>query len=136
MNTPITSNPVFGPNVPNQTTLQLKELDTIEEDLVESLNSAGLALKEMTKEKVNGKQLEQMTSGFINRLERAATGLSQQISYLMRVSTSQSAESSSYGCRKDSRMAQSRLEHVQTRLRGLSSRLNNTGYSGGVVGSR
>lgn len=99
---------------------QLKNLDSIEEDLVESLAAASQALKEMGKDKFNGKTVETLTNTFMGRLDKANSGLSQQIAYLIHVTTSQSAESSSYGCRKDSRMARSRLEHAQARLRGLS----------------
>lgn len=101
---------------------QLQNLDSIEEDLVESLTAAGQALKEIGKDKFNGKTVETLTGNFMNRLDRASSGLSQQIAHLIRVTTSQSAESSSYGCKKDFRMSQSRLELAQARLRGLSSR--------------
>lgn len=94
----------------------LQNLDSIEEDLVESLAAAGQALKEISKDKFNGKTVEGFTNTFMSRLDRASSGLSQQIAHLIRITTSQSAESSSYGYRKDSRMAQNRLKHAQTRL--------------------
>lgn len=99
-------------------TKQLQDLDAIENELVESLAAAGMALKEVAKDRttVNNKLFDQFTT----RLERAAAGLSQQITYLTRLSTSQSAESSSYGCRKDYRLPQYRLEYAKTRLSELS----------------
>lgn len=100
---------------------QLKNLDSIEEDLAESLTSAGQALKELSKDKPNVKTVESLTSTFMSRLDRAGAELSLQIAYLTRVTTGQSAEGSSYGSKKDIKMAKSRLEHVQARLKSLES---------------
>lgn len=105
-------------------TNQLQHLDSIEEDLAESLSAAGQALKELSKDKPNNKAVEGFTNQFMVRLDRAGTELSHQIAYLTRVITSQSAEGSSYGCKKDYKMAKSRLEHAQARLRGLESLAN------------
>ena len=103
---------------------QLQNLDSIEEDLAESLAAAGQALKELSKDKPNVKGVETFTNTFMSRLDRAGAELSHQIAYLTRVTTGQSAEGSSYGCKKDSKMAKSRLEHAQARLRGLESSAN------------
>lgn len=100
-------------------TNQLHNLDQIEEDLAESLLAAGQALKELGKEKSNAKQVENHTNNFMSRLDRAGSELSNQIAYLTRVTTGQSAEGSSYGTKKDSKMAKSRLEYAQNRLRNL-----------------
>lgn len=100
---------------------QLQNLDNIEDDLAESLASAGQALKELSKDKPNNKTVETLTNQFIGRLDRAGTELAQQISYLTRVTTGQSAESSSYGSKKDFQMANKRLEHAQTQLGRLES---------------
>lgn len=100
-------------------TNQLHNLDQIEEDLAESLLAAGQALKELGKEKSNAKQVENHTNNFMSRLDRAGCELSNQIAYLTRVTTGQSAEGSSYGTKKDSKMAKSRLEYAQNRLRNL-----------------
>lgn len=104
---------------------QLKNLDTIEEDLAESLTSAGHALKELSKDKPNVKTVESLTNTFMSRLDRAGAELSLQIAYLTRVTTGQSAEGSSYGSKKDVKMAKSRLEHAQTRLQGLETLAHN-----------
>lgn len=105
-------------------TNQLQLLDRIEEDLAESLTAAGQALKEMGKDKSNAKAIETLTNVFTSRLDQATTDLSSQIAFLTRVTTMNVAESSSYGCRQDSKMAKSRLDHARTRLRGLESRAN------------
>lgn len=100
-------------------TNQMQNLDNIEEDLAESLLAAGQALKELGKEKSNAKTVENFTNTFMTRLDRAGSELSNQIAYLTRVTTGQSAEGSSYGTKKDSKMAKSRLEYAQSRLRSL-----------------
>lgn len=99
--------------------VQLQNLDAIEEDLAESLAAAGRGLKELSKDKPNAKTVETNTNTFMTRLDKAATELSQQIAYLTRVTTGQAAEGSSYGCKKDLKMAKSRLEHAKARLREL-----------------
>lgn len=105
-------------------TNQLQVLDGIEEDLAESLSAAGQALKELGKDKPNVKSVDSLTNIFTSRLEKAGLELSNQISYLMRVTTGHSAEGSSYGCKKDFKMAKSRLEHAQARLSGLKASAN------------
>lgn len=100
---------------------QLKKLDQIEEHLVESLTAAGQALKEMSKEKPNQKNVEQYTGTFMSRLDQANSDLSNQIAYLTRVTIGHSAEGSSYGGKEDVKMSKSRLEHAQARLRGLET---------------
>lgn len=105
-------------------TNHLQNLDTIEEDLAESLSAASQALKELSKDKPNVKGVEGLTNVFMSRLDRAGSELSHQIAYLTRVTTGQLAEGSSYGCKKDFKMAKSRLEHAQARLRGLESSAN------------
>ena len=107
-------------------TNQLQILDRIEDDLAESLSAGGQALKELSKDKPNNKTVENWTNQFMARLDRAGSELSQQIAYLTRVTTGQSAESSSYGSKKDLQMSKSRLEHAQERLRRLES-LSNKG---------
>lgn len=99
------------------------KLDSIEEDLVESLTAAGQALKELSKDKPNTKNLDNSIETFMSRLDRFGSELSQQIAYLTRVTTGQSAEGSSYGCKKDIKMAKSRLEHAKARLTGLEDTL-------------
>lgn len=103
---------------------QLQNLDIIEDDLAESLSSAGLALKELSKDKPNVKTVENFTNTFMSRLDHAGSELSHQIAYLTRVTTGHSAEGSSYGCKKDLKMAKNRLEHAQARLKGLETAIN------------
>lgn len=105
---------------------QLQTLDKIEEELIESSAAAGQALKELSKDKPNTKLVENFTNQFMARLDRAGSELSQQIAYLTRVTTGQSAESSSYNSKKDLQMSRSRLEHARERLRRLES-LSNKG---------
>lgn len=108
----------------NSHTNQLQNLDGIEEDLAESLSAASQALKELSKDKPVVKSVETFTNTFMSRLDRAGSELSHQIAYLTRVTTGQSAEGSSYGSKKDFKMAKSRLEHAQARLRSLESAAN------------
>ena len=96
--------------------MNTNQLDVIEDDLAESLSAAGQALKELSKEKPNNKTVENLTNLFMTRLDKAGSELSQQIAYLTRVTTGLSTEGSSYGCKKDLKMAKSRLEHAQARL--------------------
>jgi hypothetical protein len=103
---------------------QLQNLDKIEDDLAESLAAAGQALKELSKDKPNNKTVENWTNQFMGRLERAGSELSQQIAYLTRVTTGQSADSSSHCSKKDLQMSKSRLEHAQDRLRRLEALAN------------
>lgn len=103
---------------------QLQKLDCIEEDLVESLSSAGAALKELTKDKPNAKVVENLTGTFVSKLDKAGAELSQQIGFLLRATTSQSNEGSSYAHKKDIKLAHTRLEHSQTRLKGLKTSAN------------
>jgi hypothetical protein len=105
-------------------TNQLQNLDKIEDDLAESLAAAGQALKELSKDKPNNKTVENYSTQFMGRLDRAGADLSQQIAYLTRVTTGQSAESSSYASKKDLQMSKSRLDHAKDRLRGLESLAN------------
>lgn len=102
----------------------LQILNAIEEDLAESLSAAGQALKEASKDKPNQKAVETSTNLFMQRLDRAGNELSQQIAYLARVTTSQSAESSSYGCRKDTNLPKNRLQHARYRLADMESFAN------------
>lgn len=102
----------------------LQNLDNIEEDLAESLSAASQALKELSKDKPNVKGVEGLTNVFMSRLDRAGSELTHQIAYLTRVTTGHSAEGSSYGCKKDFKMAKIRLEHAQARLRGLEISAN------------
>jgi len=103
---------------------QLQNLDSIEDDLAESLTAAGHALKELGKDKPNVKSIENFTNIFMSKLDRAGSELSHQIAYLTRVTTGQSAEGSSYGRKKDLKMAKIRLEHAKSRLCGLESYTN------------
>lgn len=106
---------------------QLQNLDKIEDDLAESLAAAGQALKELSKDKPNNKNVENLTNQFMGRLDRAGSELAQQIAYLTRVNTGQSAESSSYSGKKDLQMANKRLEHAQAQLGRLESLANKRG---------
>lgn len=103
---------------------QLQNLDSIEENLADSLSAAGQALKELSKDKPNSKIVDSLTTQFMNRLDKAGSELSQQIAYLTRVTTGHSAEGSSYGCKKDFKMAKNRLEHAQARLHGLEANIS------------
>jgi len=95
---------------------KLAALEKIERDIGSAVQSAGMALQELSKDKPAVKQVESHTSNFLKTLQEIDSGLSTQISYLSQVSTGQPHEGSSYASKKDNEMAQHRLEHVRSRL--------------------
>lgn len=107
-------------------TKELQKLADIEKDLVDSLNMASQTLSELSRDKPNNKNVENYAFSFLNKLEKVEIDLTQQIAYLQRASTGQSHEGSSYGCQKDLKMAQFRLEHAKRRLGELEAIANNT----------
>ncbi|KAG9508383.1 Mediator of RNA polymerase II transcription subunit 11, partial [Fragariocoptes setiger] len=99
-----------------QTTSEITKLDNIEKDLIDSLHEAGQTINELAKDKPNAKMVDTLATKFLGKLESIESELSRQIAYLTRASTGQSHEGSSYGCQKDQRMAQHRLDIARKRL--------------------
>ncbi|XP_022700499.1 keratin, type I cytoskeletal 9-like isoform X1 [Varroa jacobsoni] len=99
--------------------IKLKELDDIEKEVAGALQSAGLALVELGKEKPSMKQVESNASNFIKTLQGVENGLSKHIIYLTQVSTVQPHEGSSYAAQKVFHMALHRLEHARSRMNEL-----------------
>lgn len=85
------------------------KLDIIEADLVESLSAASQALKELSKERPNGKLVESFTNTFMSRLDRAGSELSSQIGNISSTTT----EGSSCRSKKMD------LEHARIRLNNM-----------------
>jgi len=103
---------------------QLQKLYNIEEELANSLTSAGLVLKELSKDKINHKTVEGLAHQFSSQLERAGNDLAQQLAHLARVTTAHCPEGSAYSHKKDIQMAKSRLEHARNGLQKFESALN------------
>ena len=97
----------------------LAQLEQIERDLVNALQSAGTSLQELGKDKPSLKQVEQHSTQFLRTLEIIDQSISKQLIYLTQVSTGQTHEGSCYGHQKKLNMAQHRLEHARNRLQML-----------------
>ncbi|GFN73978.1 grip and coiled-coil domain-containing protein 2 [Plakobranchus ocellatus] len=95
---------------------KLQALEKIEQDIASALSSAASALQELSKDKPAQKHVDSHSTAFIKTLQEVENGLSQQISYLSQVSTSQPHEGSSYASQKDMHMAMHRSAHVKSRL--------------------
>ncbi|XP_041348676.1 mediator of RNA polymerase II transcription subunit 11-like [Gigantopelta aegis] len=115
---------------------RLLQLERIERDIASSIQSAGLALQELSKEKPIPKQVESHTTLFLKTLQEVETGLTSQIQYLTQVSTGQPHEGSCYSAQKDLQMAYHRLEHVKSRLAELDKiRLEHLRQQGQMIRS-
>lgn len=95
---------------------RLKQLENIETELAKSLQSAGLAIQELSKDKPSLKQVETHSMAFLRALERVEGDISKQITYLNQVSTGQPHEGSAYAAQKVLSMARHRLEHSKTQI--------------------
>lgn len=98
---------------------RLRQLEATEKHLVNCVQSLGLALQELAKEKPMIKQVEAHSNNFLQGIETVETNLNAQINYLTQVSTGQTHEGSSYGQQKVLNMAWHRLEHSRSRLKEL-----------------
>ncbi|KAK7090621.1 mediator of RNA polymerase II transcription subunit 11-like [Littorina saxatilis] len=95
---------------------QLQPLEKIEGNIAAAMQSAGQALQELSKDKPALKHAESHTSSFIKTLQEVENALTQQINYLMQVTTAQPHEGSCYSATKELQMAMHRSEHVKSRL--------------------
>lgn len=98
---------------------RLRQLEMSEKQLVTCMQSMGLALQELGKEKSAFKQVEMYSSSFVRDIESLENSLNAQINYLAQVSTGQPHEGSQYGTQKSLDMALHRLEHSRSRLKEL-----------------
>ncbi|CAO1372102.1 unnamed protein product [Diamesa hyperborea] len=98
---------------------KIQALDAIEKDIILCLQSAGQALMELSKEKSSQKAAENHTSQFLKSLNSVETKLSEQINYLIQVSTTNAHEGSGYASAKVLQMAWHRIHNVRHRLREL-----------------
>ncbi|XP_065356614.1 mediator of RNA polymerase II transcription subunit 11 [Calliphora vicina] len=94
-------------------------LDEIEKEIILCLQSAGMALQELSKEKSSQKNAETQTQQFTKSLSNVEMKLSEQINYLTQVSTGQPHEGSGYASAKVLQMAWHRISHVRSRVREL-----------------
>jgi|ERR1712136_657256 len=75
---------------------KMKKLEEIEKKICTAIQSAGLTLQELSKDKPNDKGIEKHTHTFTQSLEDVETELAKQINYLAQVATNQQHEGSSY----------------------------------------
>ena len=75
---------------------KMKKLEEIEKKICSAIQSAGLTLQELSKDKPNDKGIEKHTHTFTQSLEDVETELAKQINYLAQVATNQQHEGSSY----------------------------------------
>lgn len=98
---------------------KIEILDSIEQDIIVCLQSAGQSLQELGKDKSSLKAAENHTSQFLKHLNQVEKKLSDQIQYLTQVSTGQPHEGSGYGSAKVLQMAWHRISHAKSRIREL-----------------
>lgn len=103
---------------------RLRQLEASEKQLVSSLQSLGLALQELSKEKTGVKQVELHSQTFLQGLEALESSLNGQINYLSQVSTGTPHCGSPYGQQKLLDMAHHRSDHTRTRLKELEMMRN------------
>ena len=82
-------------NVDNVST-KMKKLEDIERKICTAIQSAGLTLQELGKDKPNDKGIDKHTLSFTQSLEDVEIELAKQINYLSQVATNQQHEGSSY----------------------------------------
>lgn len=98
---------------------RLKQLETVEGDVISAIQSAGSALQELSKDKPVMKNVESHTTTFIKTLVEVEKKLTGHINYLTQVSTGQPHEGSSYAPQKDLLLAYHRVDHIRSRLSDL-----------------
>jgi mediator of RNA polymerase II transcription subunit 11 len=98
---------------------KIQALDAIEKEIILCIQSAGNALAELSKEKPSQKNAENHTNQFLKSLNSIENKLSDQINYLLQVSTTHAHEGSGYSSAKNLQMAWQRLNNVKARLKEL-----------------
>lgn len=117
---------------------KIQALDAIEKEIILCIQSAGNALQELSKEKPSQKNaevklvdfssavidyhyhsLQNHTSQFLKSLNSIENKLSDQINYLIQVSTVSAHEGSGYGSAKVLQMAWHRMHNVRHRIKEL-----------------
>lgn len=71
---------------------KIQALDAIEKEIILCIQSAGQALQELSKEKPSQKNAENNASQFLKSLNTVENKLSEQINYLIQVSTTSAHE--------------------------------------------
>lgn len=108
-----------GSSAASSTVDRLKQLETVEGDVISAIQSAGSALQELSKDKPVMKNVESHTTTFIKTLVEVEKKLTGHINYLTQVSTGQPHEGSSYAPQKDLLLAYHRVDHIRSRLSDL-----------------
>lgn len=92
---------------------KIQALEAIEKEIILCIQSAGNALQELSKEKPSQKNAENHTNQFLKSLNSIENKLSDQISYLIQVSTTSAHEGSGYASAKILQMAWHRMHNVR-----------------------
>lgn len=98
---------------------RFKDLETIENDITTSLQCAGKAIYELSKDRTSIKQVENQSYQFLKSLSDIQCKLTDQINYLTQVTTSLPHENSGYAAQKELDMAQQRVNHVHSRVQAM-----------------
>ncbi|KAM8985948.1 mediator of RNA polymerase II transcription subunit 11 [Ara ararauna] len=95
---------------------RLRVLEELEREIAAALQSAGLVILELSKEKPGERLLERQAAQFSAAVLKVEAELSAQIRYLTQVATGQPHEGSTYGARKSCQMALNRLDYARLKL--------------------
>ncbi|XP_030825459.1 mediator of RNA polymerase II transcription subunit 11 [Camarhynchus parvulus] len=99
---------------------RLRALEELEREIGASLQSAGLVILELSKEKPQERHLDRQAAQFGAAVAKVEAELSAQIRYLTQVATGQPHEGSSYAARKSCQLALNRLDYARRRLAELA----------------
>ncbi|KAM3655983.1 mediator of RNA polymerase II transcription subunit 11 isoform X2 [Ammospiza caudacuta] len=94
---------------------RLRALEELEREIGASLQSAGLVILELSKEKPQERHLDRQAAQFGAAVAKVEAELSAQIRYL-----TQPHEGSSYAARKSCQLALNRLDYARRRLAELA----------------
>ncbi|XP_050789597.1 mediator of RNA polymerase II transcription subunit 11 [Gopherus flavomarginatus] len=95
---------------------RLRVLEELEREIGASLQSAGIVILELSKEKPNERLLERQAAQFTASVQKVESELSGQIRYLTQVATGQPHEGSSYSAREGCQMALNRVDYARVKL--------------------
>ena len=97
-------------------TARIEQLDQIEKDVINILQTAGQFMQDFTKDRPSQKQADLLCQQVMGSIKNVDNKLSEQIKYLTQVSTGHPHEGSSYPSQKILQTAWHRLEHARSRV--------------------
>lgn len=97
-------------------TARIEQLDLIEKDVINILQTAGQFMQDFTKDRPSQKQADLLCQQVMGSIKNVDNKLSEQIKYLTQVSTGHPHEGSSYPSQKILQTAWHRLEHARSRV--------------------